>query len=108
MIGALTFLRARPERLDQLIRLLHELIEPSLDNPGCLGMNLYSDPQDACRLMLFEQWGSKTDFDVNGALPQFQTFWQNRLELLEDDIEYQFFNLVAPQPHPRLKSVSNG
>jgi quinol monooxygenase YgiN len=107
MIGVLTFLTARPDRLSQLTRLLHNLIAPSLDNPGCLGMNLYSNPQDPCRLMVFEQWASKTDFDVNGALPQFQTFWQQRLDLLEDDIEYQFYNLVSPQPNPQLKTVSN-
>lgn len=108
MIGVLTFLRARPDGLDQLTRLLHDLIGPSLDNPGCIGMNLYSDPQDPCRLLIFEQWSSKTDFDVNGALPQFQAFWQKRLELLEDDIDYQFFDLLSPAPQPRLKSASHG
>lgn len=108
MIGVLTFLRARPDRLSRLTFLLQDLIAPSLDNPGCLGMNLYSDPQDPCRLMIFEQWGSKTDFDVNGALPQFQAFWQQRLELLEDDIEYQFFNLVPPAPRLQVRSVSSG
>lgn len=97
MIGVLTFLRARAERLDALIDTLQGVIDPSLQNPGCVAMHLYADPQDPCRLMLYEQWVSKTDFDVNGALPQFQWFWEHRLELLEQDIDYQFFNLIPPR-----------
>jgi quinol monooxygenase YgiN len=98
MIGVLTFLRARPDRLEQTIAALQNVIAPSLENPGCVAMHLYADPEDACRLMIYEQWSNKTDFDVNGALPQFQWFWQNRAELLQDDIGIQFFDLVACRP----------
>jgi quinol monooxygenase YgiN len=95
MIGVLTFLQARPERLIETIAALQAAIAPSLDDPGCLAMYLHADPDDACRLMLYEQWLSKTDFDVNGALPQFQSFWQNRAEFLHKDIDIRFFDLVV-------------
>jgi quinol monooxygenase YgiN len=94
MIGVLTFLRSRPDRLAQTIDALQNLIAPSLENPGCLAMHLHADPRDACRLMIYEQWLNKTDFDVNGALPQSQWFWQNRTDFLEVDIDIQFFDLV--------------
>jgi quinol monooxygenase YgiN len=94
MIGVLTFLRARPERLAETIEVLKGVIAPSLENPDCLAMDLHADPRDACRLMIYEQWSSKTDFDVNGALPQFQWFWQRRGELLTDDVDIHFFDLV--------------
>ena len=94
MIGVLTFLRARPERLAQTIDALQDFVIPSQQSPGCLAMHLHADPGDACRLMIYEQWSNKTDFDVNGALPQFQWFWQRRAELLEDDIDIRFFDLV--------------
>lgn len=95
MIGVLTFLRSRPDRLGQTIDALQSLIAPSLEYPGCLGMHLHADPRDACRLMIYEQWLSKTDFDVNGALPQSQWFWQNRNDFLLGDIDVQFFDLVG-------------
>jgi quinol monooxygenase YgiN len=98
MIGVLTFLHARPERLAQTIDALQNVVVPSLENPGCLAMHLHADPADACRLMIYEQWSSKTDFDVNGALPQFQWFWQHRAELLQDDIDIRFFELVDAPP----------
>lgn len=97
MIGVLTFLRARPGRVDELADTLQAIIGPSLLNPGCVAMHLYADHQDGARLMLYEQWVSKTDFDVNGALPQFQWFWQHRMELLQEDVEFQFFNLLSPE-----------
>jgi quinol monooxygenase YgiN len=99
MIGVLTFLRVRPERLTQTIDALQGFVAPSLGSPGCLAMHLHADPIDACRLMIYEQWSSKTDFDVNGALPEFQWFWQHRGELLEDDIDIRFFEIVdVPSP----------
>ena len=95
MIGVLTFLRSQPDRLAQTIDALQNVIAPSLDSPGCLAIQLHADPRDACRLMIYEQWLSKTDFDVNGALPQSQWFWQNRNDFLQGDIDIQFFELVA-------------
>ncbi|RUX34043.1 hypothetical protein EOA23_04075 [Mesorhizobium sp. M2A.F.Ca.ET.042.01.1.1] len=95
MIGVLTFLRSQPDRLAQTIDALQNVIAPSLASPGCLAIQLHADPRDACRLMIYEQWLSKTDFDVNGALPQSQRFWQNRSDYLQEDIDIQFFELVA-------------
>lgn len=99
MIGVLTFLQARPDRLAQLMDALQGVIAPSLENPGCLAMHLHADPDDSCRLMIYEQWLSKTDFDVNGALPQFQWLWQHRMEFLENDISTCFFDLLSAAPH---------
>jgi quinol monooxygenase YgiN len=95
MIGVLTFLRSQPDRLAQTIDALQNVIVPSLESPGCLAIHLHADPRDACRLMIYEQWVSKTDFDVNGALPQSQWFWRNRSDYLQADIDIQFFDLVA-------------
>jgi quinol monooxygenase YgiN len=98
MIGVITFLRARPDRLSPLINALQGVIAPSLDNPSCLAMHLHADPEDSCRLMIYEQWLSKTDFDVNGALPQLQWLWQHRMEFLQNDIDTYFFDLVSAAP----------
>lgn len=98
MIGVLTFLQARPDRLAQLIDELQGVIAPSLDNPCCLAMHLHADPDHPCRLMIYEQWLSKTDFDVNGALPESQWLWQHRMEFLEKDIDIHFFDLVSAVP----------
>jgi quinol monooxygenase YgiN len=101
MIAVLTLLRSRPDRLAQTIDALQNLIAPSLENPGCLAMHLHADPRDACQLMIYEQWLSKTDFDVNGALPQSQWFWQNRNDFLQEGIDIQFFDLVGDAPQER-------
>lgn len=105
MIGVLTFLQARPERLAQTIDALQNLIAPSLDHPGCVAMHLHADPDEPCSLMMYEQWLSKTDFDVAGALPQFQWFWHNRLDFLASDISTQFFDLVET-PQVKAKAAA--
>jgi quinol monooxygenase YgiN len=98
MIGVLTFLRARPDRLSQLIEALQGVVTSILGSPGCIAMHLHADPGDACRLMIYEQWQSKTDFDVSGALPEFQQFWQHRMDFLQDEIDIRFFDLVNAKP----------
>jgi quinol monooxygenase YgiN len=98
MIAVLTFLQARPDRVGQLIHALQGVIAPSLDNPCCLAMHLHADPDDPYRLMIYEQWLNKTDFDVNGALPQSQWLWQHRMEFLEKDIDIHFFDLMSAEP----------
>ena len=103
MIGVLTFLQARPERLAKTIDALHKVMAPCLDHQGCVAMHLHADPDNPCFLMMYEQWLSKTDFDVAGALPQFQWFWNNRLDFLAGDISTQFFDLVeTPQIKARV------
>lgn len=105
MIGVLTLLQARPERLPDLVAALEEVVVHSLEHPGCLAMHLHADPLDLCRMMIYEQWGSKTDFDVNGARPAVQSFWERRLDLLQDDIEVLFFDLL---PAPEIAVPERG
>ncbi|XVV07339.1 putative quinol monooxygenase [Actinosynnema sp. CA-248983] len=41
---------------DRLRTALEALIEPALDNPGCLAFRPYLDPNDPARMVVVEEW----------------------------------------------------
>ncbi|MDT3396900.1 putative quinol monooxygenase [Streptomyces sp. B1866] len=47
---------ASPGQEDRLRTALEALIEPTLDEPGCLSYRLYSDPNDPGRMAIVEEW----------------------------------------------------
>lgn len=49
---------AAPGQEDRLRTALEAMIEPSLDEPGCLAYRPYADPNDGARMVIVEQWTS--------------------------------------------------
>ncbi|NUW33250.1 antibiotic biosynthesis monooxygenase [Nonomuraea sp. SMC257] len=47
---------AAPGRHDRLRTALEAMIEPSLEEPGCLAYQPYVDPNDGARMLLVGQW----------------------------------------------------
>ncbi|MEU2026771.1 putative quinol monooxygenase [Streptomyces sp. NPDC016469] len=47
---------AAPGREDRLRTALEAMIEPSLDEPGCLAYRPYTDPDDGARMVIVEEW----------------------------------------------------
>jgi len=41
---------------DRLRTTLEAMIEPSLEEPGCIGYRLYVDPNDPVRMVVIEEW----------------------------------------------------
>ncbi|GHF35229.1 hypothetical protein GCM10010218_15540 [Streptomyces mashuensis] len=47
---------AAPGQEDRLRTALEAMIEPSLDEPGCLAYRPYADPNDPARMAVVEEW----------------------------------------------------
>ncbi|MET7517031.1 putative quinol monooxygenase [Streptomyces sp. NPDC005480] len=47
---------AAPGQEDRLRTALEAMIEPSLEEPGCLAYRPYTDPNDCARMVVVEEW----------------------------------------------------
>ncbi|WP_405898694.1 antibiotic biosynthesis monooxygenase [Streptomyces sp. NBC_00727] len=47
---------AAPGQEDRLRTALEAMIEPSLDEAGCLAYRPYADPNDGARMVIVEEW----------------------------------------------------
>ncbi|MFJ3791288.1 putative quinol monooxygenase [Kitasatospora sp. NPDC090091] len=57
--------RALPGHEDRLRTALESLLEPSLDEPGCLAYRLYADPNDPARMAVVEEWADRRALDAH-------------------------------------------
>ncbi|WP_214417227.1 putative quinol monooxygenase [Sphaerisporangium fuscum] len=63
---------AAPGREDRLRTALEAMIEPSLDEPGCLAYRPYADPNDPARMVVVEEWSGPQALEEHFATPHFQ------------------------------------
>ncbi|PZT72791.1 MULTISPECIES: putative quinol monooxygenase [unclassified Streptomyces] len=62
---------AAPGQEDRLRTALEAMIEPSLDEPGCLAYRPYADPNDGARMVIVEQWTSPQALAEHFTTPHF-------------------------------------
>ncbi|GAA3212264.1 putative quinol monooxygenase [Nonomuraea helvata] len=60
---------AAPGQHDRLRTALEALIEPTLDEPGCLAYQAYADPNDPASMVIVERWENRQAFDEHFTTP---------------------------------------
>ncbi|MFC4908671.1 putative quinol monooxygenase [Actinomadura gamaensis] len=65
-------LRAVRGQEDRLRTALEAMIEPSLDEPGCLAYRPYGDPNDPSRMVVVEEWTGPDALAEHFATPHFR------------------------------------
>ncbi|MEV0195261.1 putative quinol monooxygenase [Nonomuraea sp. NPDC050691] len=63
---------AAPGRHDRLRTALEAMIEPSLDEPGCLAYQPYADPNDGAHMLTVGQWTGPRALAEHLATAHFQ------------------------------------
>lgn len=60
---------AAPGQHDRLRTALEALIEPTMDEPGCLAYQPYADPNDPAHMVIVERWENRQSFDAHFTTP---------------------------------------
>ncbi|MGV9309486.1 putative quinol monooxygenase [Nonomuraea sp. NPDC003727] len=60
---------AAPGQHDRLRTALEAMIEPSLDEPGCMAYQPYTDPNNPARMVVVEQWANRQALDEHFTTP---------------------------------------
>jgi quinol monooxygenase YgiN len=66
--------RARPDELEEVVRLGREHVERSRLEPGCLLHSVHHDVEDANRLVFLEHWADRDALKAHFALPASRAF----------------------------------
>ncbi|WP_119731562.1 putative quinol monooxygenase [Thermomonospora amylolytica] len=90
------FLRPRPERADEVRRILTDLVEPSRKEEGNLEYHLH-EHEDG-RFFLYEVWRSQEDLDRHNQYPPLRAFLDNLSDYLEGPPEAYVNTMVSPYP----------
>lgn len=88
-------LRARAGLEDRLRTALEAMIEPSLSEPGCISYQPFVDPNDATRMLIFEEWTDSAAIDFHFATPHFEHVGKVLAEILAEPLVIR--RLVAEQ-----------
>lgn len=88
--------RPKPERAEELRRLLLSFVEPTRREPGCLEYHFHEDLDAPGVFVFYEAWRSREDLDAHLALPHLQDFWERRMDYLEQDLEIRYLTMHSP------------
>ncbi|MEU9625668.1 putative quinol monooxygenase [Streptomyces luteogriseus] len=90
------FLRPRPERADEVRRILSSFVEPTRREPGNMQYHLH-EHEDG-RFFLYEVWRSQEDLDRHNATSPLRAFLQGLSAFLEEAPEGYFDTMLSPYP----------
>lgn len=75
-----TLLTVQKETLEALLK---SVIEPTLQEEGCLKYELYISENDSSRYFFLEEWRSREDLDIHLASDYIQSLFGNIQSLIE-------------------------
>jgi quinol monooxygenase YgiN len=76
--------KARPDRLDEALRVSVEHVRRSRTEPGCLLHSVHQDVEDPNTLVFFEQWEDQDALSAHFAVPESLAFVTHLSELAAD------------------------
>ncbi|MFI7131438.1 putative quinol monooxygenase [Nonomuraea sp. NPDC050153] len=94
-IGIYGFARPRPERAEDLERLLLSFVEPTRAEPGAWQYQVHRDASDPTTLVFYELWRSRDDLRDHLAQPGLAEFQQTRMEYLREDLEIHWLTPLS-------------
>ncbi|MCP2340711.1 putative quinol monooxygenase [Actinomadura rupiterrae] len=93
-------LRAVPGQEDRLRTALEAMIEPSLDEPGCLAYQPYTDPNDPSRMLVVEEWTGQDALDEHFTTPHFRHVEQVLASILAEPVTIRRLAEIWVEPPP--------
>lgn len=87
--------KTRPEMSEAFEQLFRPFVEPSRKEPGCIEYHMLRDKADPTLFVFFEVWADKAALDVHSALPHMAEFFENRMQYLERDFDFQMIEMLS-------------
>ena len=91
-------LHARPEKRDELIKLLSSFVDRSRSEPGCIDYHFHVGADDPNVFYFYENWMTRADLDRHLHLPYQKEWFGRHKEFLVGDAELKFFDMLSEYP----------
>ena len=82
---------ARPDCIDEVLRLSLEHVHRSRAEPGCISHAVYVDPENSRRMFFFEEWVDEGALRAHFDVPASRQFVRDLKALLETTTGAQIF-----------------
>ncbi|MEU1317139.1 putative quinol monooxygenase [Streptomyces tibetensis] len=100
-VGIYGFARPRPERAEELERLLLSFVEPTRAEPGAWQYQVHRAAADPTTLVFYELWRSGDDLRRHLARPDLVRFQETRMEYLREDLEIHWLTPLTAETSAR-------
>ena len=88
-------IRARPNKVDELLSVLSSLVEPTRKEPGCIHYELLQNNEDSTDFTLIEEWQSDTDLQSHFATKHFKGALTKLPNLVASEPDIQRYHPVT-------------
>lgn len=85
-------LTTKPESAAEFVSIINGLIEPTLNEEGCIDYNLYRSNENPNEFVLIEHWRSRQDLDDHFKQPYTVAAINRFPAILSTDMRLQFFS----------------
>ena len=91
-------LHAKPEKRDELLKLLHGFVDQSRKEPGCVDYHLHVSDRDPNLFIFYENWRTAKELREHQKSSAVALFWPRRLEYLQKDVELEAVTMLSEHP----------
>lgn len=88
-------LAPKPEKANELRKILQNFIEPTRAEPGCVAYHLHSYEDHGQVFAFYEIWRSQADLDEHMKTPYISAFMERELDLLQKPVEIERMNMLS-------------
>lgn len=87
--------KARPNKVNELLSVLSFLVEPTRKEPGCLSYELMQNNEDPTDFTLIEEWQSNTALESHFATKHFKDALVKLANLVASEPDIRKYHLVS-------------
>jgi quinol monooxygenase YgiN len=91
----IAYLHAKPEKRDELLKILLGFVRPSRDEAACVDYHLHVSNDDQNLFVFYENWRTRKELDEHLQTPNLTNFWSRRFDLLQKDVEIRFITMLS-------------
>jgi quinol monooxygenase YgiN len=91
----IAYLHAKPEKRDELIKVMEGFVVPTRAEPDCVEYHLHASDDDPNLFVFYENWRSRKALDAHLRMPYLTSFWDRRMDLLTKDVDIKFYTMMS-------------
>lgn len=94
-LSLVAFLRARPDKAEQLGAWLLSLVERSRAEPACINYDVHRSDEDPTLFVMYENWTGRAGLERHFEMPYMQEIMAALPGLLREPLELHYLGMLS-------------